>query len=215
MLHDLDRGYAGASTNNLIKATERFIQGKAERGHGDLLTPQSRPERPGLLPEKGVRDQARAISSENFDMALAVQISEDSFRRLSPGSTTSSTSSTRVVNVAIHRRPWSDFSPPLHRREDELDRAEDSITSITPADALWRGCCPCTVHRPDLQALVETSAGENGARMARWTTPPGTGGHGPESDAQIQQGETIGDHCRLMGHRGRDRGPRERLKGKR
>ncbi len=104
-----------------------------------------------------------------FDMTLAVEIPGTSSRRSSPRSTTSSTSSTTSSSMwPSTGPPWSGSSPSPPsgaRKTNEPDKLRDVIYEPS-AEALLEKLLPMYVHVLIYRALVETSAGENGARMA-------------------------------------------------
>jgi len=111
---------------------------------------------------------------------------------------------------------WSgSFPSPPSGREEEIEPGQNGLDYIyePSEEVLLEKLLPMYVHVLIYRALVETSAGENGAP---------DGGHGQryaelrgtdsDPDPQVQQGEASGDYSRADGHCGRHRGAGERIR---
>jgi F-type H+-transporting ATPase subunit gamma len=163
-----DRGLCGGFNNNLIKAAERFIREKMHEGRDVSLIPIGRKGR-DFFRKKAKVINARTDVFSKFDMSLAVKISGD----VIPPFIAEEYDElyllyNEFVNVAVHRPSVVRLFPlPSIGREEaiEPDKRLDSI--YEPSEAiLLEKLLPMYVHVLIFRALVETSAGENGARMA-------------------------------------------------
>jgi len=162
-----DRGLCGGFNNNLIKATERFIRDKIREGMDVQLIPIGRKGRDSFR-KKAAFINARADVFGRFDMSLAVQISGD----VIPPFVAEEYDElyllyNEFVNVAIHRPTVVRLFPlpAIGHEEVEPDKRLDYIYEPSE-EALMGKLLPMYVHVLIYRALVETSAGENGARMA-------------------------------------------------
>lgn len=164
-----DRGLCGSFNTNLIKATERFIAAKVKEGKEVALIPVGRKGRDFFRKKINVMNE-RADVFGKFDISLAVQIARDiilpfvreeydelylvynEFRNIS------------VQRPAVVRL----FPLPSIGQEDEDVDPNKRIEYIyEPSDeVLLERLLPMYVRVLIFRALVETSAGENGARMA-------------------------------------------------
>ena len=163
-----DRGLCGGFNNNLIKATERFIREKTREGREVELIPIGRKGR-DFFRKKAKIINARPDVFGKFDMSLAVRISGDVIPPSSTKSTTSSTFSTTSSSMSPSSDPpWPGFSPLPAIGRKEKGEPENLLDSIyePSAQALLEKLLPMYVHVLIYRALVDTSAGENGARMA-------------------------------------------------
>jgi F-type H+-transporting ATPase subunit gamma len=163
-----DRGLCGGFNNNLIKAAERFIREKMHEGRDVSVIPIGRKGR-DFFRKKAKVINARTDVFSKFDMSLAVKISGD----VIPPFIAEEYDElyllyNEFVNVAVHRPSVVRLFPlPSIGREEaiEPDKRLDSI--YEPSEAiLLEKLLPMYVHVLIFRALVETSAGENGARMA-------------------------------------------------
>ncbi|PIV06115.1 MAG: ATP synthase F1 subunit gamma [Syntrophobacterales bacterium CG_4_8_14_3_um_filter_58_8] len=163
-----DRGLCGGFNNNLIKATERFIREKTREGREVELIPIGRKGR-DFFRKKAKIINARPDVLGKFDMSLAVRISGD----VIPSFVSQEYDElylfyNEFVNVAVQRPTVVRLFPlpAIGRKEKgEPDNLLDSIYEPS-AQALLEKLLPMYVHVLIYRALVETSAGENGARMA-------------------------------------------------
>jgi len=163
-----DRGLCGGFNNNLIKATERFMKEKLGEGREVSLIPIGRKAR-DFFRKKATVINARTDIFGKFDMNLAVQISGD----LIPPFVAEEYDElyllyNEFINVAVHRPTVVRLFPlPSIGRKGELEPGKRLDYIYEPsADALLEKLLPMYVHILIFRALVETSAGENGARMA-------------------------------------------------
>jgi F-type H+-transporting ATPase subunit gamma len=163
-----DRGLCGGFNNNLIKATERFIREKQREGREVSLVPIGRKGR-DFFRKKAIVINARADVFGKFDMNLAVQISGDLIPPFISGEYDEFyIIYNEFINVAVHRPAVVRLFPLLsvgRKEESEPGKRLDYIYEPS-AGALLEKLLPMYVHILIFKALVETSAGENGARMA-------------------------------------------------
>ena len=200
-----DRGLCGGFNNNLIKATERFIREKQSKGLEVSLIPIDRKGRDYFRKKATVID-ARTDVFGKFDMKLAVQISGDVIRLfVAEEYDELYLLYNEFVNVAVHR-PSVVRLFPLPSVGRKKDRAgENGATHLRTLRRCPPGeaASPVRTH-PDLPgARGNVRRGNHQDRDDRQRHPE-LRRDDPEPDAQIQQGETIGDHRRADGHRGRD-----------
>ena len=163
-----DRGLCGGFNNNLIKATERFIREKRREGREVELIPVGRKGR-DFFRKKTKIIHARTDVFSRFDMSLAVKISGD----VIPPFVGEEYDElyllyNEFVNVAVHRPSVVRLFPlPSIGRDDEIESDKRLDYIYEPSEeALLEKLLPMYVHVLIYRALVETSAGENGARMA-------------------------------------------------
>jgi F-type H+-transporting ATPase subunit gamma len=163
-----DRGLCGGFNTNLIKATERFVNEKLREGREVSLIPIGRKGR-DYFRKKATLIDGRADVFGRFDMTLAVEIAED----VIPPFVAAEYDELYIlynefVNVAVHRPTVVRLFPlPSIGSGDATgpDKLRDIIFEPS-AKALLEKLLPLYVHVLIYRALVETSAGENGARMA-------------------------------------------------
>jgi F-type H+-transporting ATPase subunit gamma len=163
-----DRGLCGGFNTNLIKATERFVNEKLREGREVSLIPIGRKGR-DYFRKKAKIINARVDVFGRFDMSLAVEIAGD----IIPPFIGEEYDELYVlysefVNVAVHRPTVVRLFPlPCIGREDAIrpEKLRDTIYEPS-AEVLLEKLLPLYLHVLIYRALVETSAGENGARMA-------------------------------------------------
>ena len=162
-----DRGLCGGFNSNLIKATERFIREKRLESREVELIPVGRKGR-DFFRKKTKTINARADVFSGFDMSLAVKISGD----VIPPFVGEEYDElyllyNEFVNVAVHRPSVVRLFPlPSIGREEEIEPDKRREYIYEPSEeALLEKLLPMYVHVLIYRALVETSAGENGARM--------------------------------------------------
>ncbi len=163
-----DRGLCGGFNSNLIKATERFIREKRLEDREVELIPVGRKGR-DFFRKKTKIINARVDVFSKFDMSLAVKISGD----VIPPFVGEEYDElyllyNEFVNVAVHRPSVVRLFPlPSIGREEEIEPGNRLDYIYEPSEeALLDKLLPMYVHVLIYRALVETSAGENGARMA-------------------------------------------------
>ncbi len=163
-----DRGLCGGFNTNLIKATERFI--KARKGEGKDLTivPIGRKARDYFRRRQPIMND-RADVFGKFDMSLAVNIAKD----LIPSFIKEEYDElylvyNQFVNVSVQKPMVVRLFPlPTIGQDEEVDPDKRIDYIYEPDDdILLERLLPMYVHVLIYRALVETSAGENGARMA-------------------------------------------------
>jgi F-type H+-transporting ATPase subunit gamma len=163
-----DRGLCGGFNNNLIKATERFMKAKLGEGSEVSLIPIGRKARDYFRKKTAVIN-ARADVFGKFDINLAVQISGDLIAPFVVGEYDELyLIYNEFINVAVHRPTVVRLFPlPAIGREEEAAPGKNLDYIYEPSvDALLEKLLPMYLHVLIFRALVETSAGENGARMA-------------------------------------------------
>ncbi|MCE5281000.1 MAG: ATP synthase F1 subunit gamma [Deltaproteobacteria bacterium] len=163
-----DRGLCGGFNNNLLKATERFVREKLAEGREVAVIPVGRKGR-DFFRKKAQTINARADVFSRFDMGLAVRISEDVIPPfIGEEYDELYLVYNEFVNVAVHRPTVVRLFPlPSIGSEEEIEPEKRLDYIYEPSEeALLEKLLPMYVHVLIYRALVETSAGENGARMA-------------------------------------------------
>jgi F-type H+-transporting ATPase subunit gamma len=163
-----DRGLCGGFNNNLIKATERFIGDKQAEGKEVTLIPIGKKGRDYFRKRAEIRSE-RVDVFRKFDMTLAASLAEE----VIPPFTRQECDEiyliySEFVNVASQRPAVVKLFPlpqmggekesvPYDRRVNYLYEPSEQV--------LLEKLLPMYVHVLIFRALLETSAGENGARM--------------------------------------------------
>lgn len=163
-----DRGLCGGFNNNLIKATERFVKEKVREGREVELIPVGRKGR-DFFRKKMKTIHPRADVFGKFNMSLAVKISGDVIPPfIGEEYDELYLLYNEFVNVSIQRPSAVRLFPlPSIGREEEIEPDKRLDYLYEPSEeALLEKLLPLYVHVLIYRALVETSAGENGARMA-------------------------------------------------
>jgi F-type H+-transporting ATPase subunit gamma len=163
-----DRGLCGGFNNNLLKAAERFMKGKAGEGKEVSLIPVGRKGR-DFFRKKVTVINARTDVFSKFDMSLAVKISGDVILPFIDAEYDELyLLYNEFVNVAVHRPTVVRLFPlPSIGRDEEIEADKRLDYIYEPSEeVLLEKLLPMYVHVLIYRALVETSAGENGARMA-------------------------------------------------
>jgi F-type H+-transporting ATPase subunit gamma len=163
-----DRGLCGGFNSNLIKATERFLKIKMADGFDVSIVPVGRKGRDYFRKKANIlHEQVDALSK--FDMSLAVKISED----IIPSFIREDYDELYLIynefrNVSIQRPAVVRLFPLPSIGSEEAADPEKRIEYIyEPSDEiLLDRLLPMYVRVLLFRALLETSAGENGARMA-------------------------------------------------
>ncbi len=163
-----DRGLCGGFNTNLIKATERFIASKVKEGKEVALIPVGRKGRDFFRKKIKVLNE-RADVFGKFDISLAVQISRD----VIPPFVREEYDELYLVynefrNVSVQRPAVVRLFPlPSIGQDEDVDPNKRIDYIYEPSDeVLLEKLLPMYVRVLIFRALVETSAGENGARMA-------------------------------------------------
>jgi F-type H+-transporting ATPase subunit gamma len=163
-----DRGLCGGFNNNLIKATERFVKEKLRDGQEVSVIPIGRKGR-DFFRKKTKIINARADVFGKFDMSLAVRISEDIIPPfISEECDEIYLLYNEFVNIAVQRPSVVRLFPlPSIGRAEEIEASKRLDYIYEPSEGvLLEKLLPMYVHVLIYRALLETFAGENGARMA-------------------------------------------------
>lgn len=163
-----DRGLCGGFNTNLIKASERFIRDKSKEGKDVSLVNVGRKGRDYFRKKANVIGQWVDVLSR-FDMTLAVSIANDV---ITPFTNEEYDELyliyNQFVNVSV-QRPTVVRLFPLSSVGQNADVDPEKYLDYVyePSDeVLLQKLLPMYVHVLLFRALLETSAGENGARMA-------------------------------------------------
>ena len=160
-----DRGLCGGFNNNLIKATERFIGEKRRAGKEVVLIPIGKKGR-DYFRKKGNTRGERVDVFKKFDMTLAASISEEVIQPFVREEYDElDIIYNEFVSVSVQRPAVVRLFPFTLKKDDlSLDSGVNYI--YEPSEpALVEKLLPMYVHVLIYRALLETSAGENGARM--------------------------------------------------
>ena len=163
-----DRGLCGGFNTNIIKATERFINEKQGEGKEVVLVPVGRKGRDYFRKKAKIANE-RVDVFKKFDMSLAVEISND----IIPSFIKEEYDELYLVyneyrNVSVQRPAIVRLFPlPSIGQEEETDPEKRIDYIYEPSDeVLLDRILPMYVRVLIYRALLETYAGENGARMA-------------------------------------------------
>lgn len=163
-----DRGLCGGFNTNLIKATERFMASKIREGKEVALIPIGRKGRDFFRKKAAIMNERTDVFGK-FDISLAVQIGKD----IIPPFIKEEYDELYLVynefkNVSVQRPAIVRLFPlPSIGQEEEVDPDKRIEYIYEPSDEqLLDKLLPMYVRVLIFRALVETSAGENGARMA-------------------------------------------------
>jgi F-type H+-transporting ATPase subunit gamma len=163
-----DRGLCGGFNTNVIKATERFIASKVREGKEVALIPVGRKGR-DFFRKKIIVLNERTDVFGKFDISLAVQIARDI---ISPFIREEYDELYLVYNefrnISVQRPAIVRLFPlPSIGQDEDVDPNKRIDYIYEPSDeVLLEKLLPMYVRVLIFRALVETSAGENGARMA-------------------------------------------------
>jgi len=162
-----DRGLCGGFNNNLIKATERFMKEKASEGKEVDLITVGRKARDYFRRKHPVLSQWADVFGK-FDINLAVNIANDTIPPFVDQEYDElyliynqffSLSSQRPTVIRL-------FPLPSIGKQEDVDPEKRIDYIYEPSDeALLEKLLPMYVHILIFRALIETVAGENGARM--------------------------------------------------
>jgi len=163
-----DRGLCGGFNTNVIKATERFIASKVKEGKEVTLIPVGRKGRDFFRKKIKVLNERTDVFGK-FDISLAVQIARDI---ISPFIREEYDELYLVYNefrnISVQRPAIVRLFPlPSIGQDEDVDPNKRIDYIYEPSDeVLLEKLLPMYVRVLIFRALVETSAGENGARMA-------------------------------------------------
>ena len=162
-----DRGLCGGFNTNLIKATERFIRDKVREGKEVELIAVGRKGRDYFRKKQKLINQWSDVFGK-FDITLAVKISDE----IIPSFIREEYDELYVIynefrNIAVQRPSVVRLFPlPPIGKDEDVDPNKRIEYIYEPSDEILLGkLLPMYVHVLVFRALLETSAGENGARM--------------------------------------------------
>jgi F-type H+-transporting ATPase subunit gamma len=163
-----DRGLCGGFNTNLIKATERFLKDKTKEDKEISLINVGRKGRDFFRKKANIIGQWVDVLSK-FDMTLAVSISNDVILPfIEEEYDELYLVYNQFVNVAVQRPTVVRLFPlPSIGQDVDIDPDKRLDYLYEPSEeVLLQKLLPMYVHVLVYRALLETSAGENGARMA-------------------------------------------------
>ena len=163
-----DRGLCGGFNTNLIKATERFLKDKTKEDKEISLINVGRKGRDFFRKKANIIGQWVDVLSK-FDMTLAVSIANDVIVPfIKEEYDELYLVYNQFINVSVQRPTVVRLFPLPSIGQDvdiEPDKRLDYLYEPSE-EALLQKLLPMYVHVLVYRALLETSAGENGARMA-------------------------------------------------
>lgn len=163
-----DRGLCGGFNTNLIKATERFIKEKSKDGKEIALINVGRKGRDYFRKKANVIAQKVDVLSK-FDMTLAVSVADEVINPFIKAEYDELyLIYNQFVNVSVQKPTIVRLFPlPSIGQDADIDSDKRLDYVYEPSDeVLLHKLLPMYVHVLVYRALLETSAGENGARMA-------------------------------------------------
>jgi F-type H+-transporting ATPase subunit gamma len=163
-----DRGLCGGFNTNLIKATERFMKDKSQEGKEISLINVGRKGRDYFRKKASIIGQWVDILSK-FDMTLAVSISNDLITPfIKEEYDELYLIYNQFVNVSVQRPTVIRLFPlPSIGQDVDVDPEKRLDYAYEPSEEiLLQKLLTMYVHVLIFRALLETSAGENGSRMA-------------------------------------------------
>ena len=163
-----DRGLCGGFNTNLIKATERFMKDKSQEGKEISLINVGRKGRDYFRKKASIIGQWVDILSK-FDMTLAVSISNDLITPfIKEEYDELYLIYNQFVNVSVQRPTVIRLFPlPSIGQDVDVDPEKRLDYAYEPSEeVLLQKLLTMYVHVLIFRALLETSAGENGSRMA-------------------------------------------------
>jgi len=163
-----DRGLCGGFNTNLIKATERFLKDKSKEGKELSLISVGRKGRDYFRKKADIIGQWVDILSK-FDMTLAVSISNEVITPfIKEEYDELYLIYNQFVNVSVQRPTVIRLFPlPSIGQDVDVDPEKRLDYSYEPSvEVLLQKLLTMYVHVLIFRALLETSAGENGSRMA-------------------------------------------------
>lgn len=163
-----DRGLCGGFNTNLIKATERFLKDKAAEGKDVSLICVGRKGRDYYRKKANIIAQKVDLLSK-FDMTLAVSVADEVINPfIKEEYDELYLIYNQFVNVSVQKPTVVRLFPlPSIGQDVDVDPDKRIDYSYEPSEeVLLQKLLPMYVHVLVYRALLETSAGENGARMA-------------------------------------------------
>lgn len=163
-----DRGLCGGFNTNTIRATERFVKEKTDEGKEVSLITVGKKGRDSLRRKLNVVSEYTDVFGK-FDMSLSVKIGED----VIPSFIAEEYDELYLIfneflNVTIQRPMVVRLLPlPSVGKETEVEPEKRVDYIYEPSEEiLLEQLLPMYLRVLIYRALLETSAGENGARMA-------------------------------------------------
>jgi F-type H+-transporting ATPase subunit gamma len=163
-----DRGLCGGFNTNLIKATDRFLKDKTAEGKDVSLICVGRKGRDFYRKKANVIAQKVDVLSK-FDMTLAVSVADEVITPfIKEEYDELYLIYNQFVNVSVQKPTIVRLFPlPSIGQDVDVDADKRLDYSYEPSEeVLMQKLLPMYVHVLVFRALLETSAGENGARMA-------------------------------------------------
>jgi F-type H+-transporting ATPase subunit gamma len=163
-----DRGLCGGFNTNLIKATERFLKDKSNEGKEIFLINVGRKGRDYFRKKASIIGQWVDVLGK-FDMTLAVSISNDLITPfIKEEYDELYLIYNQFVNVSVQRPTVIRLFPlPSIGQDVDVDPEKRLDYAYEPSEeVLLQKLLTMYVHVLIFRALLETSAGENGSRMA-------------------------------------------------
>ena len=163
-----DRGLCGGFNTNLIKATERFLKDKSQEGKEISLINVGRKGRDYFRKNASIIGQWVDLLGK-FDMTLAVSISNDLITPfIKEEYDELYLIYNQFVNVSVQRPTVIRLFPlPSIGQDVDVDPEKRLDYAYEPSEeVLLQKLLTMYVHVLIFRALLETSAGENGSRMA-------------------------------------------------
>jgi len=162
-----DRGLCGGFNSNLIKATERFLKEKSAQGIDTALLTVGKKAKDYFRKKQQVINQWSDVFGK-FDITLAVDISNE----VIPHFIDQEFDELYLIynhfyNVSTQRPTVVRLFPlPSIGKQEDVDPGKRVDYIYEPSDeVLLQKLLPMYIHILVFRALLETSAGENGARM--------------------------------------------------
>ncbi len=163
-----DRGLCGGFNTNIIKATERFLRDKTNEGKEVAMINVGRKGRDFFRKKAKIIGQWVDLLNK-FDMTLAASISSEVITPfIKEEYDELYLIYNQFVNVSV-QKPTVVRLFPLPSIGQDVDSEPDRLLDYLyepSEEALLQKLLPMYVHVLVYRALLETSAGENGARMA-------------------------------------------------
>ncbi len=163
-----DRGLCGGFNTNLIKATERFLKEKSRDGKDVAMISVGRKGRDYFRKKVNILAQKVDCLSK-YDMTLAVSIADEVITPfIKEEYDELYLIYNQFVNVSV-QKPTVVRLFPLPSIGQEMEMESDTRLDYVyepSEEILLQKLLPMYVHVLVFRALLETSAGENGARMA-------------------------------------------------
>lgn len=163
-----DRGLCGGFNTNLIKATERFMKEKVKDGKEVGLINVGRKGRDYFRKKANVLAQKVDVLSK-FDMTLAISVADEVITPfIKEEYDELYLIYNQFVNVSVQKPTIVRLFPlPSIGQDTEVEPDKMVDYAYEPSEeVLLQRLLPMYVHVLVYRALLETSAGENGARMA-------------------------------------------------